>query len=478
MADAGIPTTRLTRRTIRRRIGEISGWEVWDGLGGKATTSGSTTTLLDADLYSSALDQKVRRRDYFLMLDAATNGADSGKWRYITATVDSSGTITWSGVLAGATVDNDDYEIWAGEGPNPDVLHQCIDRALQEACWYWRLTPLTQLRGGDIGDELIVAADDLYEYSSSGTKIWTGSGDITLTLEDLDMPDEFTRRVIRLVGSGGGADAHIESNVIEVDPTNRPDWYIRGLVRSMGTVAGAAAGTGNGTEIKIMDKTNSAEITPDDTLGSTNRAWTLVESRFTIPATCHQIAIRLNIETSGEDGEFAWVQLTEDGRTQFPLPARITSKRRIGPVYERTGDEYSEFRRRPWQGSLERREAQGRGVSLHLSPPPGQRALWYYEKVPFPKLTSAYTGGEGGGTTLGLDDDNVTWCPLEWVAQAAMVECYKYLIRRDRRTMPERWLPELEDAESELIALQDDYGIEGMLVEDSPKLIGVAILPV
>ena len=72
----------------------------------------------------------------------------------------------------------------------------------------------------------------------------------------------------------------------------------------------------------------------------------------------------------------------------------------------------------------------------------------------------------------------MTWCPLEWVTQAALVECYKHLIRRDHREKPERWLSELDDAESELIALQDDYGIEGMLVEDSPKPIGSVILPV
>ncbi|KKL11586.1 hypothetical protein LCGC14_2544350, partial [marine sediment metagenome] len=199
---------------------------------------------------------------------------------------------------------------------------------------------------------------------------------------------------------------------------------------------------------------------------------------FTIPTTCHQIAFRLNVETAGEDGEFAWIQAQEEQRTQFSLPRRITAKRRVGPIYEQLGDEYGEFWRRPWSGSLERRDAQGRGVMLYLDPAIGQSPLWFYERTNYPKLTSAYTGGEGGGATLGLDDDNVTWCPLEWVTQAALVECYKYLIKRDRRNMPERWLPELEDAEAELIAMQADYGIEGMLTEDSAKPAYRAILPV
>ena len=269
----------------------------------------------------------------------------------------------------------------------------------------------------------------------------------------------------------------MQSAVIEVDPEDRPNWHIQVLMRSMATVAGAAAGTG-GAEIIVRDLTNSADITLDSSMNTKSRGWKFLDSTFTIPSTCHQFAVRLQTVTSGEFSEFAWVQLMDTEQTRFALPRRITTKRRIGPIYERIGDQYGEFRRRVWLGSIERRDMQGRGVSLILSPAPGQRSLWYYEKVNFPKLTSSYTGGEGGGTTLGLDDDNVTWCSLEWVTQAALVECYKYLIKRDRRQMPERWLAELADAESELIAIQDDYGIEGMLVEDSPKPIGRVILPV
>ncbi len=400
MADAGVPTTRVTRRTIRRRIGEITGWEVWNGLGGKATGAGSATTLIDADIYSSALDQRVRRRDYILFLDDATNAADSGKWRYVTETVDSSGTV-----------------------------------------------------------------------------LWTGNGSLTLTLEEMDPPEEFGRRVVRVEATG--ADGHIESELIEVDPEDGPDWHIQALMRSMATVAGAAAGTG-GAKIVVYDLTNSAAITLDDpdAMTTTARGWKYLQSSFIIPATCYQIAVRLQTVTNTEFSEFAWVQLMNRARTRFALPRRITTKRRIGPVYERVGDQYSEFRRRAWGGNIERREAQGRGVSLQISPAPGIRSLWYYEKVNFPKLTSAYTGGEGGGSTLGLDDDNVTWCSLEWVVQAALVECYKFLIRRDSHEMPDRWHEELAQAQVELSAMQDDYGIEGMLVEDSPKPRGSIILRV
>jgi hypothetical protein len=265
------------------------------------------------------------------------------------------------------------------------------------------------------------------------------------------------------------------STEIEADVDNRSDWHIKALVSAKDSAAGSGGGA---TSIIIRDVTNSATITPDEPLTWTRRGWGLIESNFTIPSGCNLFSIRLQADTSTEVADFAWVQMSEKNQTQFALPRRITSKKQIGPVYERIGDEYGEFTRRPWRGSLERREQVGRGVTLVLQPAPGERSLWYYEKVPFPGLTSSYTGGEGGGTTLGLDDDNVTWCPLEWVSWAAIYEVYKHLRRRDQREMPERWLEELDNAQTELVAMQLDYGIEGMLTEDSKKPIGRVIQPV
>jgi len=453
----------VDRQDIRNAIGEVTGWQIRGSTTSNGAADGTTIIAaasgLDEGLYSSARDQRVGVEDVVIITESGH--ARRGERRYATGAPDTAGTVTVSPAFGGQIVSGVDYEIWKAEGPHPDDLDRCIDRALTERCWFWRAVPITLLRGGDIGDELVVSADDLHEFSSTGTKIWTGGGDITLTLEELDTPDEFTRRVIRLVGGGAGADAHIESNVIEVDPTNRPNWHIRALVRSMGTVAGAAAGTGNGSEIKIMDKTNSAEISPDQALSSTNRAWTVIESNFTIPTTCHQIAVRLNVETAGEDGEFAWVQLMELQATDFPLSNRIDSKRKIGPVFERVGDEYRGFRRRQWSGSLERREAQGRGVSLHLEPAPGSRSLWFYEKVSFPVLTSS--------TPAATDDDNETWAAEEWIRESALLEAYEFLRRRDQHTHETRWLEEIQKQETKVLALQAEYGIEPMLTEDSPR---------
>lgn len=41
--------------------------------------------------------------------------------------------------------------------------------------------------------------------------------------------------------------------------------------------------------------------------------------------------------------------------------------------------------------------------------------------------------------------------------------------KRDNVEMPERWAEKLAEAQAELSAIQEDYGIEKMLVEDSPK---------
>ena len=452
----------IDREDIRKAIGRITGWLVASGDTTAQGNSGATTLVaaasgLNAGLYSSARDQHIRTRSVVAITESGNN--NRGERRYATGSPDSSGIVTVSPKFTNQTADTAAYEIWDSDGPHPDDLDRCIDLALARLCWYWRLTPVTWLRGGDVGDELVVAADDLREFSSGGTVLWTGDGNITLTLQDLDMPDEFTRRVIRLVATA--ADGAIESAVIECDPTDRDTWRIVALARSMATASGAAAGSGNGTEIKLIDKTNTAEITPDDALSTVNRGWTLLESNFKIPATCYQLAVQLNVETSGEVGEFAWIQLWPPDATVIAMPRRIATKKHVGALFTRRGDVYSRFSRQPWSGSLQRRDVGGRGVSLELSPALGDKPLWYYEKVGYPALSSA--------TVAATDDDNTIWADQAWIEIAALVECYRFLEVRDRKEYPGRWDEDLHDAEVKLASAQVDYGIEPMAVEDAVR---------
>ena len=108
---------------------------------------------------------------------------------------------------------------------------------------------------------------------------------------------------------------------------------------------------------------------------------------------------------------------------------------------------------------------------LTIQPSPQSKPLFYYEKTPFPTLTTI-------AAPAANDDDNTTWAELQWVRNAALWECYKFLTHRDEREDPGRWTAALADAEAALRAAQVEYGIEPMMVADSKKPRGVAVLKV
>ena len=440
------------RETIRKGIGRTAGWLVASGtLSANGAADGSTIVdTVGGKLYSSARDQHIRTRSVV----AITSEANRGDRSYAIGSASTAGAVTVNPVFTNQIDSGDAYEVWDSDGPHPDEIDRCIDLALAKLCWYWRITSLTWLRGGDLADEVAVNADDLTE---NGIVVWTGDGNITLTLQDLEMPDEYIRRVIRIVATA--TDGGLESSIIECDPLDRRLWWIAALCRSMKTAAGADKGTGNGTEIKIIDKTNSVEITPNEPLFTVNRGWTHLTAGFVLPANCFQIAIQLNVETSGEVGEFGPIQLWPPNGRDVSLPRRIATKNHVGPVFIRRGSTYNRFWRQPWHGSLERRDVGGRGVRLEFDPQIGTRPLWFYEKVGYLGLTTA--------TPVATDDDNTTWAEQAWVEIAALVECYRFLETRDRKEYPGRWDEDLHKAEVRLAAAQVEYGIEPMAVEDA-----------
>ncbi len=448
----------VTRQALRTRIGREHSWlrntpVATENTTGTTTASGGAAgiTIVDSGSYSKAIDQMIKKRSVICL----TSGDERGERTYATGPPNTSGAIPVSPVFTAQIDSGVTYEVWDPDAPHPDIIDRVIDTVLRDNCWRWVPTPITWLRGGDVGDEIAVSTDDLTE---DGTVVWTGDGNLTLTLQELEMPDEFARRAIRIVATA--TDGGIESNVIECDPTDRKEWRIEVLARSMATAAGAAGGSGNGSEIKIIDKTNSTEITPETTLSTVNRGWTLLESNFVLPSNCYQIAIQLNVETSGEVGEFAWVQLWPKNAEAISLPRRIATRNHVGPVFVRHGDTYSEFRRGAWTGPLGRADVGGRGVRLTLGTAIGSNPLWYYERVSYPSLTST--------TPAAADDDNTTWAADLWVRAAASWELYRRLNKRDRKS-EQGWDVLEADALGVLLAMQDEYGAEPMLVEDATE---------
>ena len=458
----------ITRAAIRQELGRRKHWVIPRTGVGTTTTNGNAggTTLTDTALYSTAQDQHIKNRSVVAILESTARG----QRRLATGPADSSGIVTVSPAFSAQIASGVDYEIWYPDAPHPDEIDLCIDRALERLCWQWHLTPLTLLPGGDVGDDLSISSGNVIDGAS--VTVWTATN-ATPTLPQLTPPSEFTRRAIRVTASA--TPGYLQSQDIDVVAPDADDsgateisatWEIHALVRAQGTVFAT-----QDARIVVYDVTNSAAITTDPTiLQSTQRGWQLISGTFTIPDGCDRIAIRLQVQTNAYVGDFAWIQLWNPAYTTYSLPLRIPSKRFVGPVYERIGSTYKTFQRREWRGQLERRETPGRTVELHF----GQgvsNPLWFYERVGYPTLTTA--------TPVAGDDDNSTWAAEDWIVGAALVECYRLLRARDKQPDgSSRWDGDLLEAETELIALNADYGIEMMPTDDSPKPSGRAILSI
>lgn len=440
-----------TRQTIRQAIGRDNGWLIAVGSCSSNGAAGGTTLIDNTLLYSTVRNQFIKARD--VAASVQSGDATRGQRRFITGPPSSAGVIAVSPAFSAQIDQNDDYEVWEGNGPHPDEIDRCIDKALAEACWYWRLSPITMIRGGDGEEDLVVDGSDL--DALDGTTIWSGTN-CTPAVSSPSFPDEYIRNTILLAASA--SPGYLESIAIDVDP-NEKNWRISAFIRSFRT----GAFDSDDARLVIVDKTNSDAIIPATTnpLRTTVGGWRLVKSNFIIPDGCQQIAIRLQVQTILYYGEFGAIQLYHRDRTVFSMERRITTKKQVGSLVVLTGDDYRQLKRNEWSGTLERREVSGRGVSLEINPSIGENMLWFYEKVSFPNLTTS--------TPAATDDDNETWAAEEWIKNAASFYCYEYLKKRDNRIAPDRWRSELRDARELLEVIQDDYGIEPMYVDDSPR---------
>ncbi len=464
----------ITRQALRTRIGRDEAWMRFapsapDTASSTTTAQGAAdgTTIIDTSIYSSAIDQLVRQRSVICI----TSGDERGERRYATGPPTTAGVITVSPAFSSQQAASVTYEVWDPDGPHPDIVDRMIDRALREDCWRWIPMPITYVPYGDFGEELAVSTINLVDGAVTA---WTGAN-ITLSLVSQTPPQEFVRRAVRITDDGSGA-GYLESQTIDVDPANRADWHIEALVRAQG--AGAAVGD---ARITLWDKTNGAAIVPTTALAWVARGWGLIKSDFTIPATCYQIAIRLVTQNVSEVTDWAWVQGWPVDQTRFSMPQRIVALKHVGATFVRVGDVFDNFKRAPFDGSLDKRDVGGTGVQLEIEPAIGTHALWFYERDAFPTLTTA--------TPAATDDDNTTWAADLWLRAAVTWELYRWLSQRDRKTeqgAPEGtdqpiqrgWRQAEQQALEDLLAMQKEYGAAPMVVEDASSPAHRATQPV
>jgi hypothetical protein len=453
----------IEREAIRRAVGGPRATGLLKRRG-TTTAAPTTTTVTDSAIYSSAISHPIRQGDILIITDVNSSGGDDtlrGQRRYVFGPPSTTGVITVSPAFSG-TPDADTsrtYEVWSGDGPHPDQIDELIDQALEEDCWYWRLSPLCQWYGCDI-ESLAVSAGNLVDALATGTTLWTATS-ATPSLPNLDPSDRLGRRAIRVTATA--TPGYLESAGIDVDPDNGAEWRIFCLVRALATATGNAGGAAS---IVLRDLTNSATITPSTTLAWTRRGWGILESSFTVPATCNKIALRLQADTNTQVADFI-PQVWQTRQRLFALPPRLATKEHVGKLMQLTGSLYSDLDPDRWDGNYERRDLMGRGVQLWLDPAASSDRLWYYEKASYPSLTS--------DPAVAGDDDAATWCPEPYIVAATQYEMYRYLAQRDSQTRPGYWAKDEENALLLLNAMKRTYGAEPMKVEDSTQHVGPAI---
>jgi hypothetical protein len=422
------------------------------------TTSGSGaadgSTLVDSSLYSSAIPQLVRARSVI----AITSGARDGDRRYATGPASSAGAVTVSPVFGAQIADSVTYEIWDADGPHPDVLDRMIDKALDEDCWYWHPRPLSVLRGSCVREGMTVSTNVL--DVDGATAIWSPSAG-TVSIQTMGFPNETFRRVFRFVPSAG-SDV-LESEAVDADPEYRQNWRIHLIARVF------AANQAGGTLTPVLrDLTADADITvtwtPEAT--ATRRGWALFKGTFDLPSDCNQFAVRISAASSAESAEIALCQVWNAQQRRYQCHPQVQTKGHVGNVFYWHGERFDERTAVPWMGSTERREAMGAGVSVFLGEP-GNEAPWYYEKTPYPGLTTA--------TPAATDDDATTWAPAAWVKAAVLWETYEWLAERDALNAPGRWDERRQKALAMLLAQQAQYGIERQIVTDNRRPVGRAV---
>lgn len=434
----------ITRKTIRQKIGLDEGWLTTKG---STSGAGSTSSIVDINLYSSVRDQYVRTRDVVAIVE----GSQLGERRLVTSNPTAAGVVGVSPVFGGSIGSGIDYEIWKGDGPHPDKVDQFIDRALDELCWRWLPRPLSYLL--DPGDgEIDLTLSGSNWKDPAGTTLWVIANATPLQV-DMNIPYEFARRHYRITASG--ADGSITGPQIPVDPKN-PSWRIRVFMKSELI---ALDDIGGDARFVLYDDTNNVEFDPATSpFRSTTFGWELYESDFTIPPTCESLQVRFLVPTSGGIGDFIHLQVWPKNATRWSLPRSVRSKKHVGPVFRMEGTTFGELKPADYRGTIERREVAGRGVELRLDAP-GNASYWFYERVPHSILTS--------DPPASGDDAQVTWAEMEWVVAGAKFYLYEYLNKRDRLTAPDRWKQLIYEARSDLELAQLDHGAEPMHTEDS-----------
>ena len=514
---------------------------------GEMTTAGTTTSITDIVRLRSALYPSTKFDGSQVRL---TGGVGAGEQSVVDYLDGANGVLYLNPVITTAAVGS--YEIWR-QGVDPDDVDRSIDEALIKLCSQWAPVPVSQILNGDFedpindyanwddggsgatvrratdqaiytnqfafvdgagGSDTITDADsgfiqagfavgDLIMVSGSASNdtwqaVLTAVAAGTLTVATATTTTEaavlctirviggktFPSKFLRnsLIVTANGADDFAESASTYVQPSW--DLYIY-----------VPVSTRTGTSsIIIYDVTNSAVIAAaSGTVSATGRGWTGLEARYTIPAGCFEIVVRLNQATSGAISEWGPLHAHWIGQRRIHLPERVTTPEHVGSLYKLSSIQVgtaSPF----WAEETEmvqtrvKAEGIGQGVILRLDSEMGAEPYVYMERRFYDPLWNrpgyGYLGQEGATGTADFAANNresgdarYTDCPLDYVTAATvrlLAEQYAYKQPENR----EFWAALHQRAQYELDIRERQYGPKPKPRLEHERQISIQQLPV
>jgi len=315
-----------TRLTIMQKMAQET------GLGTLVTaTSGSTTTLVDTTSVLTGPYSAQRFGRGWPVRYTTLNSAASTESSAVSSYDPSIGTITLSPATT-ASKAADVAQIWSGIDHIARVT-EAIDRGLTRHCFRWVPIPLTDIPDGDMGD--------------SGVTLWGTVSNAATTKVTQAWPVSFGQRYMFVNNSA--ANGYQPSAAI---PCQAGDSWILDLLVYV------ASGTAS---IVAYDNTNAASITlSGDGSSYSGTGWKRLHNQFTIPTGCETWTLRLGGAELTADTYWTDVAAYPKNRRRFTLPARVLRKR-VAAVLIRSGEEYEDFRLKPYVTG-------GREVSVQQSP--------------------------------------------------------------------------------------------------------------
>ena len=292
---------------------------------------------------------------------------------------------------------NDQYEIWR---IRPQTAFDLLVRVMERFPQHVLDTP-----------QMFADAN----METAGVASWTASSGATLTKVTTAANVHMGTQALRI--QADSTDDYAESASIKVIP---------GQTYYVSTIARADVGT---VLLVVYDKTNSAEIESSSRVSHSLEKYMQLWRTFTVPSTCEEISVRLQLSGATDDGYFDRVSGPYlMGRGVIPAPSWMATGSNLGKLltakYERTyangvNDAESRVFSAPWQRGPEYTtrliHQDANQYRIELSRPIPQAEIWLEATRPAADFTTfVFTAAGETSPTTSIPKDLLA---LRWLEE-------------------------------------------------------------